>query len=826
MFCSITRAPVTTGCWSIVHLFGRSAAILGGVVGLFVLASPLAAVDIHVANGGADTAEGTAIAPLATVAAGISKAVAGDRVLLLRGDTFREGALSQSKKITLSAYGDAAEALPIISGSMIVTGFTPYNQNAAIYTSTVKPGGSGVQQVYVNGRFCTLARYPNTGWLRTENGSDHNTIVTAALKALPTNAAGYWVGAQVRWRKWSWWYETRPITADDGNGKLSLGGSTSLSIYGNDSGYYIDNTLKQLDAPGEWYWDSASGKLYIYPPTDVDPATMLVEVAYRPTALTVTAGTLDGVAIHHYTGNAVTLNSACTVRNCLIEHVGDTAIVGNWGAAGCMIANNTIRDILNVGISWNENPSSAGGTIMERNTLLRIGNVNGLGGSGSWHAAGIILINGNSSGKGVIVRLNRITETGYAGIILGREFQTVTRNVFLRCMNTLNDGAAIYTNCNKSIITENIILDTIGDMESAQPFIALGHGIWPEFLSEFRDTQIIGNTVYGSGGNGLFLPNNYTCTVRDNVFLSNRSASIKLEGEDTSGSVLNQNHVFTNNVIGIGARKWVRTRPENVASWGTTNDVGLSFNVYSGKNYDYGSFSGTTFLTVDGLDLIRDSSNSSYTLASWKSSDSDWADPAPVAVQGLGFLFANDTETSVDFPLPANITWTQLDGTAAGSTVTLEPFRSVVLLAASGDSSALPGYFLASALSALQSYADWAVGKGLVGAQAAVDADPDGDGIQNRFEYIFNLSPLSTDTVPMHYHYSAVDGPTFRYRRLKNLPAATVVVQTSTDLVNWSDVIITPTNESIIPEESDATTDMVAVEVPQEETLFIRIQAR
>jgi len=43
-------------------------------------------------------------------------------------------------------------------------------------------------------------------------------------------------------------------------------------------------------------------------------------------------------------------------------------------------------------------------------------------------------------------------------------------------MCSLNAGGAIYTNTNSTIIRENIILDTIGDLESSQDWFIRQHG--------------------------------------------------------------------------------------------------------------------------------------------------------------------------------------------------------------------------------------------------------------------------------------------------------------------------------------------------------------
>ena len=56
-----------------------------------------------------------------------------------------------------------------------------------------------------------------------------------------------------------------------------------------------------------------------------------------------------------------------------------------------------------------------GGTLIERNLLQRIGVEPGHAGSGTWRQAGVIL--GNA--KNDIMRLNRLVDIGYCGVIAG-----------------------------------------------------------------------------------------------------------------------------------------------------------------------------------------------------------------------------------------------------------------------------------------------------------------------------------------------------------------------------------------------------------------------
>ena len=660
--------------------------------GLFLLFfSPCEAITYYVSNSGSDQDNGKSeSAAFATLSHARTELAARDTLLLRRGDVFRDSLnLSSLSDPIIGAYGNAALKLPVISGSVALSGWTVYQ--GKIWTAACD---KKIEKLFADNILMPLARYPDTGWLRIdtviENSDGSNSAITVkALAQHPRNAANYWSGAQVRWRRWSWWFETRTITSYAQTGILSLAGKSQNHIMG-DSGckgwhFYIDNKFEELDAPGEWFYDSGAQKVYFYPPDGVDPSSLLVEGAFLPVGIVLAGGTVDNICLRHQTLYGLSLSKKSAITHCRFEGIGGdaggAAIRATWDIADSRIAHNTFENNLNIGISWYENSGRKGQTLIQYDTLLNTGTFPGFGGTGSWHAVGILV----HLSSNVQVQYNYIDKTGYAGILLGSDSNYVQYNIIKRAMWTLNDGGAIYTDCSRSTIRNNIIYDTRGDLSSSGPWYPLGHGIWLEFLGDYRESAVENNTIVRSGCNGIYLPNNFSCLIKNNVLFDNAEVQLDLGGLDTNKYIdppRTQNLPQNNQFIG------------NVCFALTPKQKAMTFQ----SQFDYGAMQGNYFCNpytdsvVSGFGTgSKRYTLSNYTLAQWRSQFT-WADataktgpvkrPAGMSESkpyGKGAIFINESPSAQTFSL-GSTSYRDLNGMQVSGLISLPPFYSKILV--------------------------------------------------------------------------------------------------------------------------------------------------
>jgi hypothetical protein len=648
---------------------------------LFLINAVNVTADVYVSNNGSDDNPGSRSLPVQTLQKAVLLAGKGETIFLERGSVFR-GSVSTSG-IHYKAYGDQGLPRPVVSGGIKIDNWEMWEESGPVYRAELP---LPIRHLYVNGEMQTIARYPNTVWLKVGDKSTGEILVDPKLMEHPGNTDDYWVGAILRWRKWSWWYESRPVTGyDSSSGSITSTQTADLStstreMVGIGAGYYLDGLLSELDSPGEWVYVPGEQMVYWWPPENIDPFTAIVEGTAKANGI-ITSGhgvLIDGIAFQYQNEIALKVTGRTYISNCSFKRITEKALVVTWGAGGSKLSGSEFSDILQCAVWWNENPENSNNSQITGNSFNRIAFIPGYGGSGIMTDICISLINHNNK---MVVDYNRIKDVGYAGIWIRDGKATVKRNVLIHCMATLNDGGAIYALGDNAIIQENIILDTEGDIESSHPWRCLGQGIWPEFVGPpYLNNKVLDNTVIGSGSKGLMLLNRENDEITGNVLVDNLSGGILLGWKSGNyGKLADRNLSFNNNLIVTS----FQTDPQ----WYNVNVYGLSYI----DGVDYGQMTGTTIvcrnpnLAVGKRILEEGYSFSPVSIAHFKSLP--WGDQNMEVIieEELGvtifpFVIINDTKEVSGLILPETEIFYALDGEKVSKVEGIQSFHSRVLL--------------------------------------------------------------------------------------------------------------------------------------------------
>ncbi len=204
----------------------------------------------------------------------------------------------------------------------------------------------------------TLARYPNRGYMKIAGVLDDKG---AAPKSGRSDTADgkfvcedprpeRWVGEQGislhGFWIWDWADERLPLgTIDPAAHTLSFQPRPGRT-YGvrKNQWFYAENVLPELDSPGEWYLDRASGVLYLWPPAALARARVVVSTVRDPLRLTdVSYVTFRGLLVEAGRGTAFVIKGGSHVRvvACTIRNMGNWAVKVNGGTehgvVGCDI---------------------------------------------------------------------------------------------------------------------------------------------------------------------------------------------------------------------------------------------------------------------------------------------------------------------------------------------------------------------------------------------------------------------------------------------------------------------------------------------------------
>lgn len=280
------------------------------------------ATTLYVAPSGDDRAPGTRTQPLATLEA------ARDRLRMLRADravpatvVLRGGRYERTTPFRLTADDGGQPGVPVVyrafpgeqprlAGGRRIDRFTPLaDQPAADRVpaearpsvrvadlralditdyGTLEPRGfnqnlPAALEVVVDGRPLPLARWPNAGWTTIVAATDADGRPTFTYAG---DRPARWAEAPDAWLHGFWMFDWAdqhlPVARlETATRQITLGAQHAFGLRAGQR-FYALNLLEELDAPGEWYLDRATGHLYLWPPTDLSDAEVVVTLLDGP----------------------------------------------------------------------------------------------------------------------------------------------------------------------------------------------------------------------------------------------------------------------------------------------------------------------------------------------------------------------------------------------------------------------------------------------------------------------------------------------------------------------------------------------------------------
>ena len=269
----------------------------------------LSAAEFHVAPTGNDANPGTEAKPFATLerardeirkskpAGGATVSVRGGLYSLPHGILFeKQDSGTEEAPILYRAFQDER---PVLIGGRQISRFAPH-QDRILMAEVGSQGFQGVRfrQLFFDGKRQIPARYPNFdtadpwmgGWAYVDGkpkpaiwavDGPEDSKRTFAFKPFDART---WAHPEDGWvlisPKHEWDYGIRPIASVDALARtITLAADCNYTIRPTDP-YVVMGLFEELDAPGEWYLDPRTGRLYFWPP---NPCGIRPSTRRRPT---------------------------------------------------------------------------------------------------------------------------------------------------------------------------------------------------------------------------------------------------------------------------------------------------------------------------------------------------------------------------------------------------------------------------------------------------------------------------------------------------------------------------------------------------------------
>lgn len=493
----------------------------------------------------------------------MSTFVAGDSVLFKRGDVFTEQlnitkSGTSGSRIVFAAYGTGTN--PMFNTAATLSGWTATsNPNiwVANYTGTL----SEVRFVTINDKIQQIGRYPdasavNDGFLYNDECWDNNKFRDASLPVSKQD----WTGAiAVMYTKP---YRIEGVKIIKHQLDTIFTNPTTAPIHVGYS-HIIQNHPATLTTQGEWYFDKAAKKVYLF--STSNPSSFKVQASATKYGMLLSSG-ITGISIKNFSFQnadsiavSITSGNYISIDNCTFTNT----LYGVWMASSSNVSvtNSRFTDIYNisVGSTYSSLYLTVSNNYIRRNFLN----------------PGMSDVNNNAYKAAInlyctsaVISYNDIDSCGYIGVYYNGWGNVISHNKIGNFNMRMFDGGGIYSfgtwsfvpslGINKygnNLIEYNYIHDGIGYLLSTNEGDSYNRrpGIYNDQLTEYNTVRR--NVLYNT--HGILLASNHHHTVTENTiynsdaFNSAHPDRLTISMEATSANQTITKNTFYNSTFKI-----------------------------------------------------------------------------------------------------------------------------------------------------------------------------------------------------------------------------------------------------------------------------------
>lgn len=387
-------------------------------------------------------------------------------------------------------------------------------------------------ELFVDAEPFRLARWPDTGFVQIgETDPQQSTSSTSFGYVDPrpeswADLSDVWMYGFMRWD----WADgnLRLDGVDTGAKRITSNQITPFSEVKTGQRYYYYNVLEELDAPGEWYLDRATNKLYAYLSDTRSPSDMTIRLSTLNEPIVrldqVSHVSVEGLTIEdgRDSGIAITGGDRVTISGNVFRNLGNRAMTVEGGEGHTIVGNEISQTgyggiFLSGGDRTTLTPSMH--TVVN-NTIHDYSRVQ------ATYTPAV-----EARGVGHTVAHNEIYNGPHTAIWLHGNNHVVEYNDIHDVVTSSNDAGAIYAGSDwteqGTVIRYNYLHNIRGDAGTSEP----------EHIGIYMDDQASGSVIYGNvieyvndamrlgGGHNQTVVNNLLIDSGDSVLFDDRGTT-------------------------------------------------------------------------------------------------------------------------------------------------------------------------------------------------------------------------------------------------------------------------------------------------------------